>query len=299
MLCAELMKKKDLALDLLEMALARKDEPVALASALIALDRLTRQRPEHAQAHYASGRILMALGRYQLALGAFRVASDCEATYFDAHYHEGVCHWLLGYDEPALAKLEAASALAPERFEPWYDRGQIHANGGEHARALACFTRAHELRPDDFPSLKKLLQSQIRCGQWESARISHQALRRLWAAADQPELRAVESFVLDQFELDKHDVLAIETFEPRGDPQVLMSFAVTQGGRLDYSVNLESSVALRAAGWAWIVIVQEGDLRINTDIRYHERPAYPVLKRDIEALVRQLGPSVASSTQVR
>jgi|GEM_PF-2046350 len=291
------MKKKDLALDLLEMALARKDEPVALASALIALDRLTRQRPDHALAHYASGRILVLLGRYQLALGAFRVASDCDPTLFEAHYHEGVCQWLLGYDERALDKLRAASGLAPERFEPWYDQGQIHANRGEDALTLAAFMRAHELQPRDFPSLKKLLQSQIRVGLWEAARVSHQGLRRLWVEAQMAEtngapdpdheLAQLESYVLDQFEIDERDVLAIETFSPRGDPQVLMSFVVTEGGRILYSVNLESSVALRAAGSAWILIVQEGDVRINTDIRYDERPSYPVLRIAVEALLRQ------------
>jgi len=288
------MKKKDLALDLLEMALARKDEPVALASALIALDRLTRQRPEHALAHYASGRILVLLGRYQLALGAFRVATQCDASLFEAHYHEGICQWLLGYDERALLKLGAATHVDPNRFEPWYDMGQIHANRGEAELALSAFQHANERRPNDFPSLKKLLQSQIRMGLWEAARISHNALRRLWIDAisspnesTDPELARLESYVIDQFEIDERDVLAIETFEPRGDPQVLMSFVVTEAGSILYSANLEGSIALRAAGWAWILIVQEGDVRITTDIRYFERPSYPVLRQDVEALLRQ------------
>jgi len=280
------MKKKDLALDLLEMALAHKGEPVALAAALIALDRLTQQRPDHALAHYASGRILELLGRYQLALGAFRVATDCDPSLFEAHYQEGVCHWLLGYDEAALDKLRAASSLQPERFEPWYDGGQIHANRGEHELALLAFAKAHELAPTDFPSLKKLLQAQIRAGLWEAARLSHAELRGLWASGTRPELTKLESYVLDQFEVDDREVLTLETFEPRGDPQVLMSFVVTEAGRLAFSLNLESSVALRAAGFAWILVVQEGDLRVNTDVRYTDRPAYPLLRKDAEAIIR-------------
>jgi tetratricopeptide (TPR) repeat protein len=280
------VKKKDLALDLLEMALLRKDEPVALASALIALDRLAAQRPDHALAHYASGRILLLLGRYQLALGAFRVASECDPELYEAHYYEGISHWMLGYDERALDKLGEASALAPERFEPWYDRGQILANNGAHELALEAFTRAHELAPDDFPSLKKLLQAQIRAGQWEAARLSHAELRRLWATSSDPSLTRLESFVLDQFEVGERDVLALETFVPRGDPQVLISFAVTEGGRLVFSVNLESSAALRAAGYGWVLVVQEGDLRVNSDVRYYERPGYPILRSDVEVIIR-------------
>lgn len=281
------MKKKDLALDLLEMALARRDEPVALATALIALDRLTTQRPDHALAHYASGRILVLLGRYQLALGAFRVAAEHDPLLWDAHYHEGVCHWLLGFDALALDKLEAAQRLDPERFEPWYDRGQIHANRGDHEAALAAFEQAHQRAPDDFGCLKKLLQSQIRAGLWEAARGSRAALRRLWLESQDPAVRRLESYVLDQFEVDDLGVLAIETFAPRGDPQVLMSFAVTSGGRLQSSVNLESSSALRAAGVEWMLVVQRGDVRIDSDVRYDARPAYPLLRKDVEALIRR------------
>ncbi len=80
---------------------------------------------------------------------------------------------------------------------------------------------------------------------------------------------------------------SLETFTPRGDPQVLMSFAVTEGGRLVFSVNLESSTVLREAGFGWILVVQEGDVRINTEVRYYERPAYPVLRSDVEVLIRQ------------
>lgn len=281
------MKKKDLALDLLEMALLRRDEPVALASALIALDRLATQRPDHALAHYASGRILLVLGKYQLALGAFRVALEHDTTLYEAHYFEGICHWMLGYDERALAKLRDASDLAPDRFEPFYDMGQIHANRGENILALDAFELAHARAPGDFATLKKLLQQQIRNGYWEAARNSHRELRRVWAESQDPAVASLESYVLDQFEINDRDVLALETFTPRGDPQVLMSFAVTEGGRLVFSVNLESSTVLREAGFGWILVVQEGDVRINTEVRYYERPAYPVLRNDVEVLIRQ------------
>ena len=109
----------------------------------------------------------------------------------------------------------------------------------------------------------------------------------MWAESQDPAVASLESYVLDQFEINDRDVLALETFTPRGDPQVLMSFAVTEGGRLVFSVNLESSTVLREAGFGWILVVQEGDVRINTEVRYYERPAYPVLRSDVEVLIRQ------------
>ena len=279
------MKKKDLALDLLDMALARKDEPVALATALIALDRLARQRPDQALTHYASGRILMVMGKYQLAMGAFRVALRSEADLFEAHYFEGVCHWLLGFDDLALEKFATCRKLAPTEMEPYYDAAQIHANRGEHKRALELFDWASDLAPDDFGCKKKLLQTQIRLGLWEAARKTRLELFEM--RVSDPAWADVESFVLDQFEVNGHDVVCVETFIPRGDPQVCMSFVVTDGGRLVFTVNLESSVALRSAGLAWVLVAQEGDVRINTEVTYNFRPGYPILRQDAEAVIRR------------
>ncbi len=279
------MKKKDLALDLLDLALARKHEPPALSSTLIALDRMVKQRPEHAPSHYASGRVLMLLGSYQLALGALRTAIECDSSLFEAHYFEGVCHWMLGYDDKALEKLEHAAILDDSRFEPYYDAGQLFANQAQHIRAYRCFELAYERAPRDFGVVKKLLQAEIRLGLWDQARFRHSELRQLRASSSDPQIRKIRSFVLDQFEVGEYAVLCIETFEPTGDPRVLMSFAVTFHGTLSFSVNLESSVALRAADIAWVLVVQEGDVRVHTAFNYPARPAYPELREHVENLV--------------
>jgi len=277
------MKKKDLALDLLEMALAQKDEPVALATALIALDRMARQKPDHALTHFASGRILMIMGKYQLAMGAMRVALGCEPDLVEAHYFEGVCHWMLGFDDLALDKFAICRRLAPTEMEPYYDAAQIHANRGESERALELFDWASDLAPSDFGCKKKLLQSQIRLGLWDAARKTRHELFEM--RRTDPAWSDIESFVLDQFEVEGRDVVVIETFFPRGDPQVGMSFVVTDGGKLAFTVNLESSVALRAAGFAWVLVAQEGHARINTELTYDQWPPYPLLRQDARAVI--------------
>jgi tetratricopeptide (TPR) repeat protein len=280
------MKKKDLALDLLDMALARKDEPVALATALIALDRMAQQQPTHATTHYASGRVLMLLGKYQLALGAFRIATLHEPKLVDAHYFEGVCQWMLGYDQPALDKLAETLRLDPTRADAYYDAAQIFANRGEHARALELYDWAADLRPDDLGCKKKILQCQIRLSRWEAASKTHDEI--LAMRQSDPAYADMESFVCDQFEIDDLEVVVVETFFPSGEPSVAMSFVITSDGELVFTVNLESSSALRAAGFTWVLVAQHGDARINTEIVYYDRPAYTVLRKDAEAVIRRL-----------
>ncbi|HRE89469.1 MAG TPA: hypothetical protein PK095_10040 [Myxococcota bacterium] len=280
------MKKKDLALDLLDMALARKGEPVALATALIALDKLAQQQPTHAATHYASGRVLMLLGKYQLAMGAFRVATLHDPALVDAHYFEATCHWMLGFDQRALDKLAEVLSLDPTRADAYYDAAQIFANRGQHARALELYDWAADLMPDDLGCKKKILQCQFRLGLWDAAGRTHAEIIALWRS--DPAYADMASFVCDQFEIDELDVVVVETFEPTGEPAVALSFVATEGGALVFTVNLETSSAMRAAGFGWVLVAQRGDMRINTEITYYERPAYAVVRLDAEAVMRRL-----------
>jgi len=280
--------KKDLAIDLLDMALARKDEPVALATALIALDRLTQTKPDHANAHYAAGRVLMLMRQHQLAMGAFRVALQHDARHVDAHYYEGVCHFQLGKDEDALRKIAEARTLDPRHFDAWYDEGQILFERGEDRGALIAFERARALRPDDFGVLRKCLQQTIRLGRWEAAAELHAELRQRWRQSTDIAVRRVQSVVIDQFEVGDLDVLAVETMAPRGDPEILMSFPATLVGRLQFTVTLESSVALRSGGYRALLAVQTADGRITTDHAYISRPGYHLLRDDVAAVIRRL-----------
>ncbi len=280
------MKKKDLALDLLEMALARKAEPVALATALIALDRLTQARPEHAEAHYASGRVLMLLDQAQLALGAFRIAQAHAPDHVSAKYFEAICMWQLGLDaQLVLRKLREVRFADPNHFEAWFDEGQVLQNMGDDLAALDCFDLAQALRPGDFGALKKKLQLQLRLGLWDHARRTHERLRALWVAAPDAATRSIQSYVLDQFDLGAHTVLGIETFAPSGDPRTLFSFLVTRVGQLEFSVNLESSAALREAGFGWVLVIQDGDIRVSTEHRYTARPGYHLLRPQVMILI--------------
>ncbi len=281
------MRGKDLAIDLLEMALARRGEPAALATAMIALDRLVAVRPEHAPAHYASGRILLLMGQSQLALGAFRTALVHDPELAEAHYYEGVASWLLGQDSEALTKLIHAVARDPELFDARFDLGQLHYQRGDLVSALEQWKAALALRPDDFATLKKLLQALLGLGYHETARLTHERLRQVWRQSEDPAVRAVRSYVLDQFRVGPLRVVAVESLAPVGDPAVVYAFAASDDAGLAFSVNLETSSLLRATGRGFVLVVTAGGTRINTNQRYRELPGYHVLKPTVIRVVRR------------
>lgn len=281
------MKKKDLAIDLLEMAIARRDEPAALATALIALDRLAQSRPSHASAHYAAGRVLLLLGQGQLALGAFRLATRNDPEMAIAHYWEGVAHWVLGQRSEALTKFLQALHVEPDLFDAHYDAGQLYQQRKDHTAALDHFKRALELRPDDFSTLKKLLQVLLALDYHGTAQLTHKRLRQVWATSDDPNVQKLRSYVLDTFLVGPLRVTAVETFEPQGDPVIPFTFAVSDELGLMFSVHLESSAALRETGRGWLLSVTDGDVHVNTDLRWAEPPGYHVLKPAVVALIRR------------
>jgi len=282
------MKKKDLAVDLLEMALARKGEPAALATALIALDKLAANRPDHAPNHYAAGRVLLLLSQPQLALGAFRTATSLDPSHAHARYYEGVANWLLGRKSDALTLVLAALHLEPELFEAHFDAGVIYQQRGDHLAALEHWKHALALRPDDFPTLKKLLQALLALDQHGTAQLTHQRLRQVWATSDDPAVRAVRSYVLDQFTVGPLALVAVETLAPEGDPLVRYSFAAHDSAGLAFTIALESSAALRAGGGApWLLTVTDAQVRAETDWRWASPPGYHLLKPAVIALCKR------------
>ncbi|MFT7579424.1 MAG: tetratricopeptide (TPR) repeat protein [Myxococcota bacterium] len=280
------MKKKDLAIDLLEMALARRTDPTVLATTLMALDRLSTRKPGHATAHYAAGRILLVMGQNQLAMGAFRTACARDPALALAHYYEGVSHWLLGDEQEALTKLARARVAEPELMPAFFDAGVIHYKRRDFRGALRMWGRALRLAPDDFGVLRKVLQAQIALGQWAHARHTHARVRAVWLESEDPAVRDLASYVFDQFDIGDLRVLAVESFEPSGNPAVKYSFAVSYAARVVMSATLETSEALRDAGFAWIVAIHTDDERVITDLRYTALPGYHLLRPAIQATIR-------------
>jgi len=281
------MKKKDLAIDLLEMALARRDEPAALATALIALDKLSQRRPEHANCHYAAGRVLLVMDQAQLAMGALRVACELDPEHAEAHYYEGVAHWLLGNRSEALTKMLQALHVEPDLFDARYDVAVIYHQRGDHVAALEHLKRALELRPDDFPTLKKVLHCLLALDHLGTAQLTHKRLRQVWATSEDPAVRNVRSYVLDQFLVGPFRVVAVESLAPEGDPSVLYSFATYDAERLAFTVTLETSEALRRGAGGWVLAVNDGAVHAHTGTRWSDPPGYHVLKPAVARLIRR------------
>lgn len=101
------------AIRILKEAMAKQDDPAALALALSAIDEETQKNPKAPNNHYARGYILSRLKRGDEAVAAYGEATRLKPDFADAFYNAGVVLSRLGRLEEAAARYDAASAADP------------------------------------------------------------------------------------------------------------------------------------------------------------------------------------------
>jgi tetratricopeptide (TPR) repeat protein len=126
------------------------EEAVRFLTAAVAI------RPASAGARLNLGAALLAGGRLDEAIGAFRKVLALRPDYAMAHNNLGIALARKGRLDEAVAAFRRAVKLKPDFAEAHCNLGSALRQQGEFAQALAAFQRGHELgsrRPDwPYPS---------------------------------------------------------------------------------------------------------------------------------------------------
>ncbi len=91
---------------------------------------------------------LMALRRYEEAIGCYQQALDLDPEDAELHNNMGVCLGELGRIHEAAACFEQAVARRPGYAEAWANLGGIYSGLGRYDEGIAACERAITLRPD-------------------------------------------------------------------------------------------------------------------------------------------------------
>jgi tetratricopeptide (TPR) repeat protein len=81
--------------------------------ALTHIDRAVTAFPDDAKARLLRGRIVLEMGRLELAMTEFKNSSTLDPSCDECHYYEGVIYQRWGRDDEALRAYEAALTLVP------------------------------------------------------------------------------------------------------------------------------------------------------------------------------------------
>jgi Flp pilus assembly protein TadD len=117
------------------------NEAIPFYTAAVAL------RPDSAGARLNLGVALVARGRLEEGLAAFRRASDLKPDYAEAYNNVGITLHKKGRLDEALAAYRKASELKPDLPEAPFNLGLTLASQGRLDEALAAYRKAIELKP--------------------------------------------------------------------------------------------------------------------------------------------------------
>lgn len=218
----------------------------------------------------------------------FAEALRLDPTFSLAAYALGATLVELRRDDEATLAFERVIASDPTSVDALYDLGLLRYDHGELDAALELFQRAHALAPREIDFGKKVVQALLALDRFEEAAVMRREVRRIRACSDDEEVRALRSFVIDQFDVGDEHVLVHEVFEP--DPQwtVFYAFQVIRGEQAVRAIQLESDPVSREHDIVALFGIDYPDGRhFTTDHGFSLLPTYEALRPLARELVRE------------
>ena len=244
--------------------------------ALAAFEKAIELDSKDAQYRYALGRLLVHLEQPEKALESYRTAIKLDPKHAGALYSAGT---ILTDTKPDEARdlFERAVAEAPDHVSARYNLGQLHYNAKRFEKALEQWSAAVKLAPDDFDVNKKVVQAFHALGRYGDAKPYREKLFELRKKDER--LKGLREFCFDQFTVGKYHVFAYETFDKVGDLYYHYTFKVmSPAGEMVRTINLESSVGIRAMGVPYLLGKNEGRVHSQLGHMWKKLPTYTELK---------------------
>jgi eukaryotic-like serine/threonine-protein kinase len=115
------------------------------AEAEHAFQTAVRNKPTYAPAHQWFSSFLVAMGRFNEALGEAKRAQELEPLSLIAKSHLAWIHYMAGQPEQAVAVCRKLIEMDPNFFPAHRYLGLAYSQQGRHAEAIAAFERARKL----------------------------------------------------------------------------------------------------------------------------------------------------------
>jgi serine/threonine-protein kinase len=222
--------------------------PNALDASIDDFRRSLALDPYNAEAHHQYGQTLMALGRYEEAVSAYRNAIQLEPDRAMSIMPIGVIREVQGRPEDAMVWLDSAVAMAPQVPYVWTVRAMVRLRAGDLSGALSDAERSLYL-DDSFPTptLSAQAMALARLGRdTEAASVLDEAIASL---SDPERPTATEMVFLGEalVAMDRPELFLdlLERVEPRGGN---LWFYLDKPG---FDAVRDERVFRRIAGEAW------------------------------------------------
>ena len=231
----------DTPAQILDRVAAAPDDAKVAARAIADLDAYIEAHPDDAEGPMTRAKIQSHVGKKEDAAASYELALRIDPKTPDADYNLAVVLLDLGREADAVKHLEAAVVVNPKDVDAYYNLGQVHYNHQRYAKALAAWQKSLALAPGDFTSAKKIVQAYSGLGRDKDAAKARAVVVKLWKDSKDPGVQKLTEYVIDQFVVGDHAVMAYEPLPGNGAPVVFRFTVHGAGGAVTDAFAIEQA----------------------------------------------------------
>lgn len=225
-----------------------------LAAAEECYRRVLATQPEHMDAGYLLGTVLLQSENFAAAVAMLRPIAEARPDVPDVHNNLGVAFKATGDWQQAARSFEAALRANPDYSPALSNLGSLMQARGLHTDAVKCYRRAVECQPTDLSLRRSLAVSLQAAEDWEEA---EEQFRRLFADSAAQEDRINLAYVLARREklAEAEEIYQSVLQDQPGFAEIhsSLSYLHERGGKLEEALAAaDRAIELApdsAAGW--------------------------------------------------
>ena len=126
----------------------------------------------------------------------------------------------------ALSRYKEALIIAPEESSLLFNGGLAAYQSKKFLTAVDLWLRLKKIDPSDWHSRAKLIQAYQALGKFSERDVERAELMVMWKSGNDLELAKQFEYCRDQFEVNKHKVMAFEHFELKGERALRYVFSI-------------------------------------------------------------------------
>ncbi len=196
--------------------------------------RVLAGQPEHMDAGYLLGTVLLQAGKFAEAVSLLGPIAEARPDVPDVHNNLGVAYKAADDWQQAARAFEAALRADPDYTPALGNLAALMEGRGLHADAAKCYRRAVECQPNDEALRRSFARALQAAGEWEEA---EQQIRRLLADSAAKDDRINLAYVLARREkLDEAEEIYQSLLSEQPEfPEIhsSLSYLYERGGKLD------------------------------------------------------------------
>ena len=247
-----------------------------------------------AQSYRGLGYAYYHLGRYNLAIDAYRKAIDYNKTIPTPYIMIAQAYNELGQEENSLKYYyegkEKASKDKDEYITILFNIGLVEQMAERYKEAQSAYLELISLNPNDYHTYAKLIQIHYKNKEYDKAEPYRKILYQAHNVGVLPENMS-DMFCIDQFRSKDRLIQVFERYE-EGDKSTIynkiMFYVIDEDGEIEYRIQTEySPAAVALKSGKYMLCANKDGAHLNYGIIFDDNTKYDKIKKEVISILEK------------